>query len=123
MRVRLLVAFLLLWTPTLLQACGNQGSLPDELIRRDWNNFVNQWPACSEFVALRELKILGKSIQGNTAEVILQVRGDWIGSSDPVWYQGPCTGFRMEKGFSQTVERKLIYKKYDTGWRLDTGLE
>ena len=72
----------------------------------------------NEFVKFTAVKVIRTSIEGNIAEVIVQVTGDWTGSADPGFFAGPCGGFTKSKGNNQSVEKKMIYKKYDTGWQL-----
>ena len=65
------------------------------------------------------MKVAGTSVEGASAEVILQISGEWISKRDPGYLAGPCWKFSRSRDAKQTVERRLIYRKFDTGWRLD----
>ena len=101
----------LVCTVALLLVSCSSGPSEDQLFQ-DY-----QARMCKE-VKFKDVKKISKRIDGVTAEVIVNVTGDCVGKYDPVFFGGPCAGFSKRKGSNQTVERKMIYKKYDTGWKL-----
>ena len=103
--------------------CSGTGSAPTEKqVRDDWNGYVRflneRYFGCPD-VKITDVKVVGTSVEGNSAEVILQIFGEWISKHDPGYLGGACWKFSRSKGAKQTVERRLTYKKFDTGWRLD----
>ena len=94
-------------------------SPPDSMIIDDWNAYLAKNKDCLEHVKFGEVKILGKSVEGKISKVIILVTGDWISSRDPGYFGGPCAGFSRSKGRNQTKEETLIYRHFDTGWRLE----
>src|SRR5205807_16642 len=80
---------------------------------------------CVKAVKFSDTKVAGKSVNGNVAEVLINITGDWILTDNPypealigdvdLFPEGPCMLFRERHGKNQTVQRKMIYKKYDTG--------
>ena len=117
------------WLSALLLAgvfftgCSWTGSGPSEKqVRTDWDAYVRylneHYFGCPD-VKITDVKVVGTSVEGSSAEVLLQVSGEWISKRDPGYMGGACWRFSRSKGPNQTVERRLAYKKFDTGWRLD----
>ena len=102
--------------------CSGTGSGPSgKQVRDDWDGYVRYAESlggCPD-VKITDVKVIGTSVEGTSAEVILQVSGDWISKRDPGYLAGPCWKFSRSRDAKQTVERRLIYRKFDTGWRLD----
>ena len=116
------------WLSVLLLAgaffvgCSGAWSAPTEKqVRDDWDRYVREAASlggCPD-VKITDVKVAGTSVEGASAEVILQISGEWISKRDPGYLAGPCWKFSRSRGAKQTVERRLAYKKFDTGWRLD----
>lgn len=112
------------WLTVLLLAgvffagCSGTGSGPTEQqVREDWNGYVKfaeSLGGCPD-VKLTGVKVAGTSVEGNAAEVVLQVSGEWISKHDPGYMGGPCWKFSRSRGAKQTVERRFSYKKFDNG--------
>ncbi len=103
--------------------CSGTPSGPTEQqVRDDWDGYVKylneHYGGCPD-VKLTGVKVVGTSAEGSSAEVILQVSGEWMSKRDPGYMGGACWKFSRARGAKQTVERRLTYKKFDTGWRLD----
>lgn len=106
----------------------DEGPSTSQIIN-DWIEYFNSElnKRCRQFVTIEGVEILGKSVEENKADVILEVRGFWgvkegnayYRSRDPHFFGGACYGFTEEKGFNQVVEKQVNYKKYDSGWRRD----
>jgi hypothetical protein len=104
-----------------LAGCSNGPS--ESQVVKDWQSFVAKnngaWMKDVEF---KKVEVAGQSINGSVAEVIVRITGDWVGRSG---YNGgwsghtPADGFNPTGGSGQTVEWKFLYKKFDTGWRLE----
>lgn len=107
--------------------CSSQGP-SDEAILKDWNNAFKKekeenatiigYKGCMDYIAFNGVEIVGKKIEGANAEVLIKVSGDWLIDHDPGFHGGACGGFVLENGKSQKVERRMLYEKLDTGWRL-----
>ena len=113
----------LLVVGVVFMGCSGTGSAPTEKqVRDDWDRYVRyaaeSLGGCPD-VRLTDVKVVGMSVEGSSAEVLLQVSGEWISKRDPGYLAGPCWKFSRAKGAQQTVERRFTYKKFDTGWRLD----
>ena len=117
------------WRPSVLllvvvivTGCSGSSSGPTEKqVRDDWDGYVRYAESlggCPD-VKITDVKVVGTSVEGASAEVILRVSGDWISRGDPGYMAGPCWKFSRSRGAKQAVERRLAYKKFDTGWRLD----
>jgi len=77
------------------------------------------------------VKLVGRSIEGNTATIVVEITYHWADShpadSHPAKNDHPVVkiilpGLYDLCNFMQSGEktaRKLIYRKYDTGWRLE----
>jgi hypothetical protein len=88
-------------------------------VLRDWE-YLTRVLDCSKDVRFKKVEVLGTSVSGNQAEVLVRVTGEWIGGANPGYFEHmPCAGFMAQAGKSQFVVRQFIYKKYDTGWRLE----
>jgi hypothetical protein len=102
--------------------CSGTGSGPSEKqVRDDWERYVRYAESlggCPD-VKLTDAKVVGTSVEGRSAEVILRISGEWISKRDPGYMGGACWKFSRSRGATQMVERHLTYKKFDTGWRLD----
>jgi hypothetical protein len=106
--------------------CSNRKSGPSEVqVVNDWNAFWSKDnSAWMKDVQIKKVEVADRSINGNVAEVIVKITGDWLGGSGlPTrpwgWEGGAAVGFKPSAGPNQTVEWKFIYKKFDTGWRLE----
>jgi len=94
----------------------------DSQVIKDWGKFrKDENPSILKDVQFKKAEIVGTSVSGNVAEVIVRITGDWIGDSRSSGWIGQtaCGGFNPAKGQNQVVERKFIYKKFDSGWRLE----
>ena len=103
-------------------ACSPGAAGPSQKqVTDDWNSYVAEANEdCSQSVKFSSAKVVGTSVEGVAAEVILHVSGDWIRKYEPgFFFEGPCKDFRKAKGSHQGVERHLRYKRFDTGWRLE----
>ena len=74
---------------------------------------------CVKVVRFTDAKVEGKSVNGNIAEVLINITGDWIFTGtnffgDNLFVEGPCMLFKAKNRNNQTVQRKMMYKKYDT---------
>ena len=104
-----------------LVSCSSQPA--DETIIEDWKTYWSEYyrGTCTKYIKLKDVRVVGKSVKDNQCEVIISITGDWISNNiDPRFFPHlPCGGFTKKKGANQTVEKKMLYKKYDTGWRLE----
>jgi hypothetical protein len=92
----------------------------EEQVRDDWEQYARSDRTCVGTVEFRKVQIIGRSIQENRAEILLEVTGDWVPNKhDQGWFAGPCNGFHKRNGRNQVVVNKAVYTKYDTGWRIE----
>lgn len=89
----------------------------DTIISDDWEKYVKDSEYCKDKVEFLDFKILGKSVTNNTCDVLIEVTTKGIYYK----YRGayshhPCGGLDEKQGNVQTVQRKALFKKYDTGW-------
>ena len=117
-KIRVCGNFLLLMCLIALVTSCSKGPSESQVIK-DWEAFVHD-SDCSKDVKFKKVEVIGTSKTDNVAEVIIRITGDWIGGRDLGWFSStPCGGFHAQAGQNQIVERKFIYKKFDTGWRLE----
>lgn len=109
---------------TSIVACGDGGPSHSQVLSA-WNEHLASQP-CSN-VNFTDVKVTGVTHQENTAEAILSVTGEYTGPSTyalsglPVMGElfGPCAGFDGFHPGVHSVGRRLIFRKYDTGWKLE----
>ena len=100
------------------QACNKGPS--EEQVREDWEQYAHSDRMCTGTVEFRKIQIIGRSVQENRVEILLEVTGNWVQDRpDHGWFAGPCNGFHRRNGRNQVVVNKAIYTKYDTGWRAE----
>jgi hypothetical protein len=97
----------------------------DKQLLKDYQSYVDKknLPSpygCKEYLKFTNVKKLRKSEEKKVATIIVNVTADWVASGDPGFFGGACGYFRESNGANQTLEKKMIYKKYDNGWHLET---
>ena len=101
---------------------GSRGP-SEKQVREDWEQYAQSDRMCTGTIKFRKVQIIGRSIQENRAEILLEVTGDWVpGRHDHGWFAGPCNGFHKRNGRGQIVVNKAVYKRYDTGWRIQKSM-
>lgn len=107
----------------LLGGCSD-GPNKSQVIK-DWEAYIQENSAkeasCFNDVKFKNVQVVGKSTTENISEVNVRIYGDWIGGRDPGWFGGPCAGFQASRGNDQSVNRRFIYKRFDTGWILESN--
>lgn len=111
-----------------LAACG-EPQLSDATVLETWNGLLAESRTCEKLVALSDVRIMDRRVEGPTTTVLLNVHGSWAGQQvgyagiplmDEV-YKGPCAGFRTGAG-AQTIQRRMVFRKYESGWKFE-GLD
>jgi hypothetical protein len=97
----------------------------NQLVMESWRHVLSE-SGCEANVAYSAPHVVGISVSGNTAEVIVGTRGHWIGPTTigfglpfPPLIAGPCAGFSAADHEERPVEGRLSFRRFDTGWRLD----
>jgi hypothetical protein len=98
---------------------------PDAVVVSAWEEWYANDQACRTHIAPVRKVVLGKTEQGNTAEAILLVEANWIGTyrdyfgnlEDPGFIGGPCRGFKATTPSPQQVQQRMRFVRYDTGWQ------
>jgi len=86
------------------------------------SNFKRCMGGHDDRTLIDNVKVSGKSINGNDATILIQITyhwpGDWPGSNMMLsWIAPPCTLLNAKE--NGAVEMKMVYKKYDTGWHFE----
>ncbi|HEU4560914.1 MAG TPA: hypothetical protein VFS20_23890 [Longimicrobium sp.] len=90
-----------------------------------WRQWFASTRECKQFVNPVQVRITGKTEQGNTAEALVLITANWVGTQrdyfgnlyDPGFYGGPCAGFVAHKPNPQQSHQRMGFVKYDTGWQ------
>lgn len=108
----------------LIVSCSLSPSTPsDTLILQDWKRAAQICEKDGGYVTFGNVKIVGRSVEGNTAIVIVSVTGDWIKqkAKSYVWSLPFCYQFAPgeSKETKKNVEIKIHYRKYDSTWKFE----
>lgn len=113
----------------LVAACSGDGSSeppappgpPHKQVILDWEQYQNgplMDNGCKAAVEFTGAKVIGTSVEGNKATVLVEISGNWKkGGRNLGWFAGPCVGFSSRNGDGQKVVQRAVYEKFDTGWR------
>jgi len=107
---------------TILTSCSKGPS--ETQVLKDWEDFSKSaQKQCLKDVNFNKVEIIATSKTDKMAEVIIKITGDWKGGRlDPGYFsQSPCKGFHARAAKTQVVKRKFTYKKYDSGWILESN--
>ena len=101
--------------------CLGAGDGPPHFqVEQDWKTIMKNDPNCGNCVRLSRVAVKDMEVRKNTASVRIEVVGDWVGLKDCHSAGGPCSGFSPAGGISQVVTKTVRYKKYDSGWQIET---
>lgn len=121
----LLMKFSLFGILLLFLVSCNKGPSEKQLLD-DYIDRVGAGSLCNDCVHFKAVKLLRKTIEGNEAELVVEVTGDWkAGCPDAFTLSTitPCIGFGRGEGANQVKKKRLFYQKYDTGWHLEHILD
>jgi len=103
-------------------SCSGEGDGPERfMVEQDWKTIVKNDQGCNSCVRIGRVTVLDISAKKSSASARIEIVGDWIGLSDCHKVSGPCSGFSASGGISQVVQKTLRYKKYDSGWKLESN--
>ena len=81
---------------------------------------------CDGKIKVTGVRVVDKMVDGKQGVALVEITADWVATAKNAWDEldsiassMDCPGFTYKGGHNQKVQKKLLYVKWESGWRFE----